>query len=81
MKIGVSIGGRSCSCGAVRAGGRLTTGRWCRRHWSSATAAQNQAPAALPLCQVSPSCDLILKEVLELNGIGLISVRSVCKQF
>ena len=54
MKICVPIGGRSCSCGAVRAGGRLATVRWCRLHWSSTTAAQNQTPAALPLCQVSP---------------------------
>ena len=67
MKIGVSIGGRGCSCGAVRAGGRLATVRWCRLHWSSATAAQNQTPAALPLCQVSPilkALPLLIKMLL-----------------
>ena len=54
MEVGVLVGGRGCQCGAVRAGVRLATVRWCRLHWSSATAAQNQTPAALPLCQVSP---------------------------
>ena len=49
------VGGRGCQCGAVRAGVRLATVRWCRLHWSSATAAQNQTPAALLLCQVSPN--------------------------
>ena len=52
MEVGVLVGGRECQCGALRVGERLATVRWCRLHWSSATAAQNQTPAALPLCQV-----------------------------
>ena len=56
MEVGVLVGGRGCQCGAVRAGVRLATVRWCRLHRSSATDAQNQTPAALPLCQVSPFC-------------------------
>ena len=60
MGIGVLVGGRWCQCCAVRAGVRLATVRWCRLHWSSATAAQNQTPAALPLCQVSPIILIIL---------------------
>ena len=52
------VGGRGCQCGAVRAGVRLATVRWCRLHRSSATDAQNQAPAALPLSGVTPMEEL-----------------------
>ena len=76
MEVGVLVGGRGCQCGAVRAGVRLATVRWCRLHRSSATDAQNQTPAALQLSGVTQLTNLKFFKNSQLKFKFLLFVKS-----